>query len=83
MFQNFKNEEPLYIILCITGNLIEYVGFSLSYAWCLGSVMYFNQVGLCLLFWKTGRELSTQFPSTVDRIATWNDVYTNISYLKC
>jgi len=40
MFQNFKNKESLYIILYITGNLNEYVGFSLSYAWCLSNVMY-------------------------------------------
>jgi len=46
MFQNFKNKDPLYIILCITGNLIECVGFSLPYAWYLCNVMYFNQVGL-------------------------------------
>lgn len=81
MFQNFKNKESLYLILCITGNLIEYVGFSLSYAWCLGN--NFNQVVLCLLFWKTGRELGTQFRSSVDQIASWNDVYINSSYLRC
>lgn len=31
-FQNFKNKVLLYIILCITGNIIEYMGFSPSHA---------------------------------------------------
>jgi hypothetical protein len=80
-FSIFKNKEPLYIILCITGNLVECVGFSLSSVWCLSNVMYFNQLCLWLLFWKTERELGTQFPSTVDQNARWNVVDINSSYL--
>jgi len=51
-FQNFKNKEPLCIILCITGNLIVYVGYSLSYAWCLNNIIYFNQMYFNFCFGK-------------------------------